>query len=268
MAETTTNATDNDGAGQPHVNGIAVDDQGMAIPAQPEESEQAEAVAPTTEPATESKEEVAEPEQKTESKEEPSEDEQLKTWAEKKGLTLDSDNATKAAKMAREAERAMHQKAQRASELEKSLSQTSDEIAEEVAENTGQDPELLKRVQRQEVKGAVRDFFDDNPDAKAIEAEMIAELQKRPHLAGDLEALYAVTKAGDLSAVKSQGGREALSKLAQKQQAAVPTGNATNGSAMAGSNTITPQNVNEMAAKMSPEEYRKRLPEINAAMAG
>lgn len=265
MAETTTKATED--AGAQTIQGVQVDDQGMAV-AEPEKTDNAKAVAPTTESEGKAEEAPAEPEQKTKGSEsEPSEDEQLATWAEGKGLTLDSDNATKAAKMAREAERAMHQKAQRASELEKSLGTASDEIAEEVAVNTGKDPELLKRLQRVEVKESVRDFFDSNPDAKAIEAEMIAELAKRPHLAGDLEALYAVTKAGDLSAVKSQGGQEALQKLAHKQQATVPTGNATNGSEMASSTTITPQNVDQMVAKMSTEEYQKRLPEINKAMA-
>lgn len=263
MEETTTNATVDEGAQS--IQGVQVDDQGMAV-AQPEETDKAEAVAPTTESKDESKDE---PENKTEeSKSEPSEDEQLASWAEKKGLTLDSENTTKAAKMAREAERAMHQKAQRASELEKSISTQSDEIAEQVADQTGQDPELLKRLQRVEVKESVRDFFDANPDAKAIETEMIAELAKRPHLAGDLEALYAVTKAGDMDAVKSQGKREALQNLAQTQQAAVPTGNATNGAAMSSSTTITPQNVDAMVGSMSAEEYKKRLPEINRALAG
>jgi hypothetical protein len=63
----------------------------------------------------------------------------------------------------------------------------------------------------------------------AYEPAMIDLLKTKPYLAGDLEALYAsaVMKSGGVAAVKSQGKREALSDLAHKQQAAVPTGNAT-----------------------------------------
>lgn len=239
------------------INGVAIDDQGMAIP-QLENTEPAEAVS----------EAIAEPEQQTEeSTESVSEDTELASWAEKKGLTLDSDNTTKAAKMAREAERAMHQKAQRASELEKNLTTTSDDYAEQVAANTGQDPELLKRLQRVEVKDAVRDFWDNNPQAKEYEQAMISELQAKPHLAGDLESLYAtaVMKSGSLDAVKSQGKREALESLAQKQQAAVPRGNAVNGASS--SNAITPQNVDQMVASHDQKWFEANYDRINKAMA-
>lgn len=115
------------------------------------------------------------------------------------------------------------------SELEKSFVAKSDEIAEQVAETTGQDPETIKRLQRIEVKEAVRDFWDINPDARKYEADMIKIVAERPHLAGDLKALYAtaVIESGGLDAVKSQGKQEALANLAQKQQAAAPIGNAT-----------------------------------------
>lgn len=255
MDETTTTDAPAE-TGAQTIQGVEVNDQGQAV-AQPETTEPAEAVKETTDT----------PEQGQSTAIEPSEDEELAAWAENKGLKLDSDNAKKAAKMAREAERAMHTKAREKSELEKTLTNTSDEVAEDVAINTGQDPELLKRLQRVEVRDSVRDFYDAHPDAREIEREMVAELQKRPHLAGDLEALYAVVKTQNLDAVKSQGKREALESLAQKQQAAVPRGNAVTGSDMSPSK-ITPQNVDQMVAKMSVEEYQKRLPEINAAMAG
>lgn len=254
--ETTTNAPVE--AGGQSIQGVQVDDQGQAV-SQPEETEQAEAVA----------EPVVSEQTTPEATSEPSEDDQLKEWAQKKGLTLDSDNATKAAKMAREAEKAMHQKAQKASELEKTIQSASDEHAEAVAEATGQDPELLKRLQRVEVRDSIREFWDAHPEAKALEKEMIAELANKPYLAGDLESLHALAlvKNGGLDAVKSQGKTEALKALAQNQQAAVPTGNAVNSNTTA-AQKITPQNVDQMVATMSPEEYRKRLPEINAAMAG
>lgn len=153
---------------------------------------------------------------------------------------------------------------QKATELEKSLSTASDSYAEEVAGQTGQDPELLKRVQRVEVRDAVRDFWDSNPEARKLEKEMVQELQVRPHLAGDLEALYAVVSTKNPEAVRSQVKQDTLKNLANKQQASVPTGNAT--SSTISSNKITPQNVDAMVSKMSIEEYQKRLPEIQAAL--
>jgi plasmid maintenance system antidote protein VapI len=171
---------------------------------------------------------VATEEQTTETTE-PSDDEQLNKWAESKGLELDSDNAKKAAKMAREAEKAMHSKAQKASELEKAAAAVSDADAVQVAEATGQDPELLKRLQAVETKERVRDFWSQDDIDRSYEPAMIDLLKTKPYLAGDLDALYAtaVMKSGGVAAVKSQGKREALESLAHKQQAAVPTGSAT-----------------------------------------
>jgi hypothetical protein len=157
------------------------------------------------------------------------EDAQLAEWAKNKGLELDSDNARKVAKIAREAEKDFHSKRQKASELEKATETISDETAEASAQATGQDPELLKRLQRVEVREAVRDFWNQPDIDRAYEPAMIELLKTKPYLAGDLDALYAtaVMKSGGVAAVKSQGKREALTDLAHKQQAAVPTGSAT-----------------------------------------
>lgn len=159
----------------------------------------------------------------------PDEDAELSKWASNKGLELDSDNAKKAAKMARESEKAMHQTTQKASELEKTVTAASDEQAVAAAEATGQDPEFLKRLQRVEVREAVRDFWNQPDIDRSFEPAMIKLLETKPHLAGDLESLYAsaVVKSGGVTAVKSQGKREALESLAHKQQAAVPSGSAT-----------------------------------------
>lgn len=259
--ETTTNAPADTGGVQT-IQGIPVDDQGQAIP-QPETQETVAAEPDTTEPEPQA-EPTSEPEPEQEQPE--SDTDELAKWAKNKGLELDSDNATKAAKMAWNAEKAMHQKARQKSELEKTLTVASDESAEYVAQTQGLDPDMVRRLQRVEIKDTVRDFYSEHPDAKELEPAMISELQKRPHLAGDLDALYAVVKTSNLSAVKSQGKREGLESLAQKQQAAVPRGNAvTSGTS---GNKITPQNVDAMVAGMTSEEYRRRLPEINRAMAG
>ena len=253
MEDTTTTEAPIVSGGQ-SIGGIAIDDQGMAV-SQPDESEQAEAVQETTESVQQADEAPASVSD---------EDTELATWAEKKGLKLDSENTTKAAKMAREAERAMHAKAQKASELERTL----DSSITQEAEAQGLSDDDRVEIARIRTRMNVRDFWDSNPDARKYEQAMVAELQNKPHLAGDLESLYAnaVVKSGNMNDVKSQGKREALETLAQKQQAAVPRGNAvTPGST---SNAITPQNVDQMVSQMTSEEYRKRLPEINAAMAG
>lgn len=170
-------------------------------------------------------------EQQTETTEAGADDEdaQLAKWAQSKGLELDSDNAKKAAKIAKEAEQDFTRKRQKASELEKATETISDETAEASAQATGQDPELLKRLQRVEVREAVRDFWNQPDIDRAYEPAMIELLKTKPYLAGDLDALYAtaVMKSGGVAAVKSQGKREALTDLAHKQQAAVPTGSAT-----------------------------------------
>jgi hypothetical protein len=256
--ETTTEAPVETGA---TINDIPVDDQGMAI-AEPEETEEAPAVEETTE-------EEKEAEAPSEPSESNDEDEQLAKFAETKGLELDSDNAKKAAKMAMNAEKQMHAKSQRASELEKTMGQMSDTSAEQVAEATGQNPELLKTVQRLQVKDSIRDFWEQNPDARQYESEM-AQIAPELGLYGSPEAIlkasYNEVLSRNTDTIKSQGKREGLESLAHKQQAAVPRGNAVNSGAS--STAITPQNVDAMVAANSNEWFAQHYDEINKAMAG
>jgi hypothetical protein len=163
----------------------------------------------------------------------PEVDDKLLSFAKGQGIedvSELSERELKLLKVARDNQAEFQRNRQKATELEKNLSQVSDESAEDIAIQTGQDPELIKRLQRIEVRDQVRDFWDTNPDAKKYESQMIEILQAKPHLAGDLESLYAtaLVKSGSLDAVKSQGKREALESLAQKQQATAPIGNATN----------------------------------------
>ncbi len=253
MADTTTEAPAESGA---TINDIPVDDQGMAV-AEPDETEQAAAVEETT---TEEKE--------AEATDEPSDDEQLAKFAETKGLELDSDNAKKAAKMAMNAEKQMHAKSQRASELEKTMGAMSDTSATQVAEATGQNPELLKAVQRLQVKDSIREFWDNNPEARAYESEM-AEIASTAGIYGTPEAIlkasYAMAVSGNADTIKSQGKREGLESLAHKQQAAVPRGNAVNTSGS--STTITPQNVDALVAQNDQAWFVAHYDEINKVMA-
>jgi hypothetical protein len=191
-------------------------------------------------------------------------------WLSSKGIDpSDPEAINKLAKSAREAERAMHAKAAKARELERSMTEMSDVSAEQEALNTGQDPELLKRVQRFEVKSTINDFFVDNPDAKQYEQEMISEMTTSG-LYGTPEAMlraaYAMAVSKNPDKVKSQARKETLESLAQKQQASVPTGNATNAGISSTKNTN--QNVDEMVAKNDLAWFQKHYDEINRAMAG
>ena len=239
------------------IQGISIDDQGQAIP-QLEEQETTTAVQETNEPENETSE-----------NDEPSTDEQLDKFAQSKGLVLDSDNAKKAAKMAMNAEKLMHTKANKASELERTMSEMSDTAVDQMAEATGENPEYLKRLQRMEVKDSIREFWDKNPEAREYESEM-AQIAVDAGLYGSPEAIlkatYAMAIANNQGAVKSQGKREALESLAHKQQAAVPVGNAVNSSMT--SNTITPQNVSQMVDTHDQKWFESHYEEINKAMRG
>ena len=257
MEETTTTNAPVDAGEVQTVQGIAIDDQGQAI-SQPEDTDQAQAAVETTE--TENTQEATS---------EPSEDEQLTKFAAAKGVTLDSDSAKKLAKMAMNAEKAMHSKATRASELERTMSTMSDDAADREAQATGQNPELLRTVRQLQVDKAIRNFWEDNPDARQYEREM-ADIAVNAGLYGTAESIlkasYAMAAMSNQGAVKSQGKREALESLAHKQQAAVPTGNAVNSSIT--SNTITPQNVEQMVARNSQEWFVTNYDAINKAMRG
>lgn len=265
--ETTTDATV-DTSGVQTINGIAVDDSGQAIP-QLDDTDNAPAVP--TEP-TEQPEEQTEvsTEVSVDVDDEPSEDDQLVKFAQAKGLELDSDNAKKAAKMAMNAEKLMHQKSQQASQLEKATKITDDQVPVGL---TAPEADSL-RVRNLELKYEVSDWKSRNPDKLKYESEMVQVLSdptKRLLVQEGLLTLddvYSIAKAtapGVEAALKSQGKKEALQTLAHKQQAAVPRGNAV--TAVSAASQITPQNVDAMVANMSVEEYRRRLPEINAALA-
>lgn len=259
--DTTTDAPVESGENQ-IIGGVEVDNQGMAI-SEPDEAETTSAVEETTEPEGQAEEATPEPVDE----EDLSEQEQLEQFAKTKGLELDSDNAKKAAKMAMNAEKLMHDKTKRASELERTMSEMSDSSAEQVAEATGQNPDYLKRLQRMEVKDSIRDFWDSNPDARQYESQM-AEIASTAGLYGTPEAIlkasYAIALSGNTDAVRSQGKREALESLAHKQQAAVPRGNSvTSGTTPA---KITPQNVDRLVGENGLDWFKAHQDEINAAM--
>jgi len=234
------------------IQGVQVNEQGQAV-AEPETTETVTADVQTTE----------EPSQEAPQEEEPSADDNSTVeWLKNKGVDPNSPEALeKVAEMARNAEKQMHTKAQKASELEKAI----DKGITEEAEDQGLSDDDRLDIVRIKTKLSVREFFENNPEAKQYEQTMIETLAEKPHLAGDLESLYAnaVVKSGSL---KSQGKKEALESLAHKQTAAVPTGNAVNQGATGVA--ITPENVDTLVGQNNHEWYLKNLDAINRAMAG
>jgi hypothetical protein len=187
-----------------------------------------EALPTETEEQTAATEETSQEEQSEgEQSSLPETDEKLKNYAESHGIDLDSPGAIKAAKIAMD-NQADFSRGRAGAKLKESLDPAIEEHARQQAEQTGGDPEVLRRVAATEVRLAVRDFFDSNPEAKQYEQAMVDTLQNKPHLAGDLDALYAVARAKSPETLKSQGAKDALQSLASKQHAAMPNGSAVN----------------------------------------
>lgn len=156
----------------------------------------------------------------------PEADDKLRKFAASQGIELDSPNAIKAAQALQKARSEATRNHQKASELEKTI----DTSITEEAETAGLSDDDRVDLARLKTKMTLRDFWDANPDARQFDTKMAEIVQERPYLAGDLEALYALAqvRGGNTSAVKAQAKQETLQSLAHKQQAAVPTGNATN----------------------------------------
>lgn len=186
----------------------------------------------------------------------PEVDDKLKKYAESQGIDLDSPSAIKAAKIALASQSEATRNYQRSRELESTMGEMSDASAQQVAQATGQDPALIQRLQRMEVKESIRDFFDAKPEARKYEAEM-SKIATEAGLYGSPEAIlkasYAMALANDTSSVdtaRSQGKEETLRSLAHKQQAAVPTGNATTSGTSTSEKPFAELSIAEMERKL------------------
>lgn len=232
---------------------ITTDDQGTPsmVPVASPDAEEAAPEAPAEAAQAPASETVEAPE------------EDVKTWAEKKGLPLD--DPVKLATMYRDAEKKMHQATEKAKELETAT------VAQAPIEYTGnpQVDSLAEQVNTLLIKNNVQDFFSNHPEARGFEPKMAEIVTQRPHLQNDLDALYALARTDpsretDLIA---QGGREALTNLAQKQSAIPPGADATN-SGVFESQTITPGNVYELVDKHDQAWFEKNHEAISKAMSG
>lgn len=265
--DTTTNASVADGGSS--IDGIAVDEQGLAITdteSQPEETEtKAVAVETPEEPSQEAPETPEEPVKADNSKSE------WQDWLEKKGIDPNAPEAVeKLAEIARNSEKKMHESAQKASELEKVTKITDEQIPVDAS------PSQVDtiRARNLELRMDIRDWKDANRDKMDYEPAMVKVLSDpvKKQLVQEgyltLDDVYGIAKGTDIGRdeiVKSQGKREALESLAQKQQAAVPVGNAVNPSGGSASK-ITPQNVNDLVGKNDQKWFEANYQAINEAM--
>jgi hypothetical protein len=271
--DTTTGAAPITDGGQEEpqvINGIPVDANGQAIPAPADDEEQAAtaADATTTEPGKE------QPGGQEETPATPTVDDKLRKYAESQSIELDSPGAIKAAQVAMKAQAEATRNSQKVNQLEKVSTITPEQIVEDATPEQ-RDNIRTRNVELQLETMRWRQEHADKPEVLAAEgamADIILNDPKKRLLVQEgylsLNDLYKLARDDSSAAVRSQGGREALEALAHKQQAAVPRGNAVNGTATTSASALTPQNVDRMVANMSVEEYQKRLPEINKVLSG
>ncbi len=154
-------------------------------------------------------------------------------WLQNKGIDPTSPEAlAKVAEMYRNAEKSMHSKAQEKAQLQQALQQPVDHSQ---VEDFGADPvdALQAQVQALVMKDTVNSFWQANPDAKQYEGKMTEIVQGRPEIGQlvqsgylSMKDLYSMALGSDPSretTLKSEGGREALQKVADKQQAKAVT---------------------------------------------
>lgn len=220
----------------------------QALDAQPVE-QPAEAVTTDSEPQVEDPS-VNEPVETDNS------DDDLMDYWSKKGIDITTpEGQRQAAQSYREAEKAMHAKGQRASELEQQLNQ------QPLAEQT-QDPavqEALARASRVETALEVERWKANNgitPDQDKALGKYLTEnpqkawLVKNGHLnLDDVYAMSGINKV-DPDAIRKQGGQEALQGLANKQRTTAPEGSAVNQAPAA---QLTKANVDSWWSGLGPE---------------
>lgn len=189
----------------------------------------------------------------------------VEEWAKSKGLPLD--DPVKLAKMYRDAEKQMHDATKKAKELENTA------VSQVPVDYTG-DPNidsLAQQVNTLLIKNNVNDFFQQYPEAREYESKMAEIVQQQPELQHNLKALYATARFDTLdskeSELRQEGGKQALTNLAQKQSQVPPAASATN-SRVYESNAITPQNVYDLVDSNDQEWFEKNHAAISRAMAG
>ena len=219
--------------------------------AEPEQNEQQTAANQPAEPKTESQG--------------PSNDDNL-TWLTNKGIDPNSPEAlAKVAEMYRNAEKVMHESTQKASDLQKSISEASQDsgIMDGVVD------EATQRLNRLELDLNVEKFFKQDGIDPDLRPAMAEYAQANPHIAAlvennvmTLQQMYDMVRGSDpglLDKARQDGGREALTKVAEKQQARAIQGNATTSAV---TQEVTKDNFDEWYSGLSSADRAK--PETQA----
>jgi hypothetical protein len=163
-------------------------------------------------------------------------DDKLKAWAGSKGIDLDSPSAIKAAKIAMDSQAEFQRKAQKASELEKSIVGSSEKVTGQpaAADDIGR---LQSTVNNLLIKDQVNTFFSRDDVDKSMRPKMAGMVKSDPNLGAlveqgylSLERLYDMARGADSERVRAEGAQKALQQLANKQTAKAVPGGATTSS--------------------------------------
>lgn len=203
------------------------------VETQPEASAADDSAVTTDESTTTTTEDT-----KAEGSTEGATDENL-SWLQSKGIDpTDPEAMAKVAKMYREAEKTMHESTEKASKLQNALEQPA--AAPSTEDDDNPVVKLANDVQALKMAQSVTAFWSNNPDAKAYEPAMSAIINENPTIKAlvktgyvSVEQLYQMARGADKSLddkLKTEGGREALQKVADKQQGRAVHGQATKSS--------------------------------------
>lgn len=160
-----------------------------------------------------------------------SDDAALKKWAEDHGLTLDSESATKAAKIAMDNQADFHRQRQQEAASEKftppeqpetdnpAIQALQQQLAQESLARYAESWKSRKGLTEAQAK-EFANYFAEHPEKE--------QLITGGHLS--LDEVYSLSGIGaaDPAAIKAKGEQEGLQKLANKQQATAVRGNASN----------------------------------------
>ena len=207
----------------------ATQDTGAEVTAQPEE-QLAEAATTDSESTTTTDQQT---EEETVEETTTSDDDDLTDYWAKKGIDITTpEGQAKAAKSYREAEKAMTQKAQQASALEKQVNaqpldvDTDNELVRQALEKSNKlETTMAIREWKQtnnitpEQDEALGQYVVSNPDK--------AYLLKNGYLSYDDILSMSGVKNQDFSEAKKQGSREALQDVANKQRTTAINGSAS-----------------------------------------
>lgn len=152
-------------------------------------------------------------------------------WLSKKGIDPSSPEAlSKVAEMARNAEKLMHDSTVKAADLSKQLesSPVQADTDNELVQQLFGEVTSMKRAQ------AVNDFKSEAKITPEQEQQMVSYLGDNPAMgqlvnAGyiSLPQLQTLALGANTESIKSEGGKQALQQLANKQRASALPGNAT-----------------------------------------